>query len=348
MRYNLAFIGFGTVGQGLAKILIDKKALLKKKHDFDFKVVAVSDIQKGSVFNENGLRLEKLLQLVQKTGKIENYKDGKEDLSSKEIIEKDIVDIIIEATWTNLETGEPGLTHLRKALSVGKHVVTSNKGPIALAYHELMQIAKANNVFLRFEGTVLSGTPVINLVLEDLAGAYIKSIKGIVNGTTNYILTQMETGESYEDALKTAQKLGYAESDPTMDVEAWDPTAKITILANVAMGGNLKPKDVERKGITDVSIEDIEAAGRENKRVKLIAKAWRKNGQIKAKVSPEKIPLTNILAHIGGNLNALTFDTDVLKESTIVGRGAGGIEAGYALLSDMLAINRQLSKPRID
>lgn len=348
MRHNLAFVGFGTVGQGLAKILIEKRTLLKKKYDFDFKVVAVSDIKKGSVFNENGLHLEKLLQLVQKTGKIENYKDRKEGLSSKEMIEKDIVDIIIEATWTNLETGEPGLTHLRKALTVGKHVVTSNKGPIALAYHELTQIAKAHNVFLRFEGTVLSGTPVINLVLEDLAGAYVKSIRGIVNGTTNYILTQMEAGESYEDALKTAQKLGYAESDPTMDVEAWDPTAKITILANVAMGGNLKPKDVERKGITDVSIEDIEAARRENKRVKLIAKAWRKNGEIKAKVSPEKIPLTDILAHIGGNLNALTFDTDVLKEATIVGRGAGGIEAGYALLSDMLAINRQLSKPRID
>ncbi len=346
MKYNLAFIGFGNVGQGLARILVDKKNLLKKRHNFEFNVVAVSDIKKGSIFDENGLDLEKLLQLVQKTGTIENYGDGQKGLSSIEIIEKDTADIIIEVTWTNLETGEPGLTHIRKALAAGKHVVTTNKGPIALAYRELMQIAKVHNVFLRFEGTVLSGTPAISLALEDLAGAYVKSVRGIVNGTTNYILTQMEAGASYEEALETAQKLGYAEADPTMDVEAWDPVAKITILANVVMGGDLKVKDVERRGITSITIEDIKAAQREGERIKLIAKAWRENGEIKAKVSPEKVPLTDVLAHIGGTLNALTFDTDVLKEVTTVGRGAGGVEAGYALLSDMLAINRYLGGTR--
>lgn len=346
MKYNLAFIGFGIVGQGLANILVEKKALLKRKYGFEFNVVAVSDIKKGSILNEDGLNLEKLLQLVQKTGTIRNYKGGHKDLSGIEIIKKSNADMILEVTWTNLETGEPGLTHLKKALEAGKHVVTTNKGPIALAYRELVQIAKAHNVFLRFEGTVLSGTPAINLALEDLAGTYVKSIRGIVNGTTNYILTQMEAGASYKEALETAQKLGYAEADPTMDVEAWDPTAKIIILANVVMGGNLKVKDVERKGITDVTITDIKAAQKENKRIKLIARAWRENDKIKARVSPEKVPLTDVLAHIGGALNALTFDTDVLKEVTIVGRGAGGMEAGYALLSDMLAINRCISGTR--
>jgi len=346
MIYHLAFIGFGIVGQGLAKILVDKKPLLEEKYDFEFNVVAVSDIRKGSVFNEDGLNLEKLLQLAQKTGTIKDYEGGRKDLSSTEIIEKSNADIILEVTWTNLETGEPGLTHIKKALAAGKHVVTTNKGPIALAYRELMQIAKAHNVFLRFEGTVLSGTPAINLALEDLAGAYVKSIRGIVNGTTNYILTQMEAGASYREALKTAQKLGYAEADSAMDVEAWDPVAKITILANVVMGGDLKVKDVERMGITGVTIEEIKAAQKEGKRIKLIAKAWREDGEIKAKVSPEKVPLTDVLARIGGALNALTFDTDVLKEVTIVGRGAGGIEAGYALLSDMLAINRYLGGTR--
>ena len=340
MKFNLAFIGFGTVGQGLAKILVDKEELLKRKYNFEYNVVAVSDIKKGSVYNENGLNLKKLLQLVQQTGKIEDYEGGQKGLSSVEVIEKSNADIILEVTWTNIETGEPGLTHMKTALNAGKHVVTTNKGPIALAYHELVQIAKAHNVFLRFEGTVLSGTPAINLSLEDLAGAHVKSVRGIVNGTTNYILTQMEAGKSYKEALETAQRLGYAEADPTMDVEAWDPVAKITILANVVMGGNVKVKDVERKGITGVTMEDIKAAKSEGKRIKLIAKAWRENGEVKAKVSPEKIPLTDILAHIGGTLNALTFDTDVLKDVTVVGRGAGGIEAGYALLSDMLAINR--------
>lgn len=346
MKFNLAFVGFGTVGQGLAKILTDKKDYLKRRYDFEFNVVAVSDIKKGSIFNENGLDLEKLLQLAQRTGTIEDYGYGRKSLSSIEVIEKDITDIIVEVTWTNLETGEPGLTHIKKALAAGKHVVTTNKGPIALAYRELMQIARARNVLLRFEGTVLSGTPAINLALQDLAGAYVKSIKGIVNGTTNYILTQMEADASYKEALETAQKLGYAEADPTMDVEAWDPVAKITILANVVMGGDLKVKDVERTGITSITTEDVKSARREGKRIKLVARVWRENGEIKAKVSPEKVPLTDVLAHIGGTLNALTFDTDVLGEVTMVGPGAGGIEAGYALLSDMLVINRCLGGTR--
>jgi len=344
--HNLAFIGFGTVGQGLANILVDKKAHLKREYGFEFKVVAVSDIKKGSILNEDGLDLEKLLKLAQKTGEIKGYEGGRKDLSSLEIIEKSNADIILEVTWTNLKTGEPGLTHVKKALEAGKHVVTTNKGPIALAYRELMKTAKAHKAFLKFEGTVLSGTPAINLALEDLAGAHVKSIRGIVNGTTNYILTQMEAGASYEGALETAQKLGYAEADPTMDVEAWDPVAKITILANVVMGGDLKVRDVERKGITGITNEEIKAAQREGKRIKLIAKAWRENGEIKAKVSPEKVLLTDVLAHVGGTLNALTFDTDVLKEVTIVGRGAGGTEAGYALLSDMLAIDRYLGGTR--
>lgn len=346
MRYNLAFIGFGNVGQGLAKILVNKRAFLEKEYDFEFNVIAVSDIKKGVILNEDGLDLDKILQLAQKKGTIGAYENGRKDLSSIEIIETGALDIIIEATWTNLKTGEPGLTHIERALSQGKHVVTTNKGPIALAYHKLMQTAKAHNVFLRFEGTVLSGTPAINLTLEDLAGAHVNSIRGIVNGTTNYILTQMETGQSYKKALETAQKLGYAEADPAMDVDAWDPTAKITILANAVMGGSLKVEDVDRRGITEVTIEEIKEAQKEGKRIKLIAQAWRNKGKVTARVSPEKLLFTDVLAHIGGTLNALTFDTDVLKEVTVVGRGAGGIEAGYALLSDMLAINRYLARRR--
>ncbi|MEM3694978.1 MAG: homoserine dehydrogenase [Candidatus Bathyarchaeia archaeon] len=343
MKYNLAFIGFGNVGQGLATILADKKAMLKERYGFDFQVVAISDIKKGSIYNEAGLKLKEILRLARKTGTIEDYEGGRKDLSSIEIIEKSNADIVLEATWTNLENGEPGLTHIKKALENGKHVATTNKGPIALAYHELMRTAKAHNVFLRFEGTVMSGTPAINLALEDLAGAHVNTVRGIVNGTTNYILTRMEKGATYKGALEEAQRLGYAEADPTMDVEAWDPVAKIIILANVVMGGSLKVKDVEREGITKITLSDIKAAKKAGERIKLIAKAWRESGKVKAKVSPEKVPLTDVLAHIEGTLNALTFNTDVLGDVTVVGRGAGGIEAGYALLSDMLAIHRYLS-----
>jgi homoserine dehydrogenase len=342
MVYNLAIIGFGTVGQGLARILVNKKDLLERNNNFKFKVVAISDIIKGTVIDQNGLNLAKFLQDVQKEGKISGIK--KSDFSSVEIIENSAVNIVVETTWTNLETGEPGLTHIKKALALGKHVVTTNKGPIALAYNELSKIAKVHNAFLGFEGTVLSGTPAINLALRNLAGASVKTIRGILNSTTNYILTQMETGTTYRNALKRAQTLGYAEADPKMDVEAYDAAAKTTILANVVMNGNIKVTDVIRKGITDITVHDIRTANLKRKKIKLIAKVWRENGRIQGQVSPKALSSTDILANINGTLNALTYSTDLLNDVTVIGRGAGGIEAGYALLSDMLALNQKLIK----
>ena len=346
MKFNLAFIGFGVVGEGFAQILRGKRGLLRRKYNLEYEVVAISDIKKGSVLDETGLNLPSILDLVRKTGSIEGYEGGRKGLSSLETIRESNADVIVEVTWTNLKTGEPGLTHIRESLTSGKHVITSNKGPIAVAYPELKGLARSHNVFLRFESTVLSGTPALNLRLESLAGLDISSVRGIVNSTTNYILTEMEKGKSYAEALKETQRLGYAEADPTMDVEGWDAVGKVVILANIVMDGNLKVGDVERMGITGVSSEDVEEAKLEGKRIKLIAQAWRKNGLIKAKVSPEKIPHTDFLAHVDGTLNALTFTTDGIGEVTIIGRGAGGVEAGYGLLSDLIAINSHLSSQK--
>lgn len=343
MKFNLAFIGFGVVGQGFAQLLVSKRDLLLRKYGLEYNVVAISDVTKGSVLDEDGLSLPSILDLVRKTGSIEGYVGGRKGLSSLETIKDSPADVIVEVTWTNLKTGEPGLTHIKESLASGRHIVTTNKGPIAVAYHELKQLADAHHVFLRFEGTVLSGTPALNLGLEDLAGLDIASVRGIVNSTTNYVLTEMDRGRSYADALKEAQRLEYAEADPTMDVEGWDAVAKIVILANTMMEANLKVMDVERTGITGHTLEDVERAKLAGTKIKLIAQAWRKGGVVKAKVSPERMPLTDFLAHVDGTLNALTFTTDGLGEVTIVGRGAGGIEAGHALLSDLIAINRYLS-----
>jgi homoserine dehydrogenase len=343
MRLNLAFIGFGVVGQGFAQTLMRKRDLLRRKYNLEYEVVAISDIKKGSVLDETGLKLPSILDLVRKTGSIEGYEGGRKGLSSLETIRESNADVIVEVTWTNLKTGEPGLTHIRESLTSGRHVITSNKGPIAVAYPELKSLARSHKVFLRFESTVLSGTPALNLGLESLAGLDISSVRGIVNSTTNYILTEMEKGRSYAEALREAQGLGYAEADPTMDVEGWDAVGKVVILANAVMDGNLKVGDVERTGITGVSSEDVEEAKLEGRRIKLIAQAWKRDGVVKAKVSPEKIPLTDFLAHVNGTLNALTFTTDGLGEVTVIGRGAGGVEASHGLLSDLIVINRRLS-----
>ena len=347
MNYSLAFIGFGTVGQGLAEILLEKRALLKQRYGFDYSVVAISDMLKGSVYKEEGLELEKILALVKEKGKIDDYPTGIKGWDSIKTIRDTNAEIIIEVTYTDIKTGEPAITHIKTALSNKKHVVTTNKGPIALAYKELSNLAKENGVFLRFEGTVLSGTPSLNLGLEALAGINIREVKGILNGTTNYILTEMEKGKSYDEALKEAQTLGYAEAKPDADVEGWDALAKIVIIANVLMDANIKVVDVERKGITKLTLNDIEEAKRENKRWKLIARAWRDNTKIRAKVTPEKVSKDDFLASVSGVTNALTFITDDLGELTIVGPGAGRRETGFALLTDILNIHSRTCSSRL-
>ncbi len=338
--WRIGIIGFGNVGQGFLRILERKGEYLRRRYGLEFKVVGIADPVKGSVYDPNGLNLKRIVELLDSHGDIKGYEGGRKDIDSLFLCRSPDINVVAEATPTNVETGEPGLTHIREALRNGKHVITTNKGPIALAYPELRRIAEERGVHLRFEGVVMSGTPSLNLALEAMAGVDISRIEGIVNGTTNFILTKMEEGMSYEEALREAQRLGYAEADPTADVEGWDAAVKAVILANVVMGGSITIKDVEREGITKVTKEDVLRARREGFRIKLIAEVVREGSRIKASVKPRKIPLTHPLANVMGATNALTFHTDHLGQVTIVGPGAGRVETGQALLSDLLAIHR--------
>ncbi|MCW4012474.1 MAG: homoserine dehydrogenase [Candidatus Bathyarchaeota archaeon] len=337
---NIALIGFGAVGKSLAETIRDKHDWLKERYGLDAKLVAISGRSKGSIYDSEGLDLEELLEVFNETGNLESYPKGIKGLSSMEIITETNAQIIAEATITNIKTGEPTLSYVKAALSKGKHVVTSNKGPAALAYNELQKLALENGVQFRIESTVLSGTPAINFSTESLAGHKITSVKGIINGTTNYILAEMEQGRPYEDALVEAQRLGYAEADPTADVDGWDAVAKIMILGNVVLGGDLRSSDVERTGITGITMEDVEAAKAEEKRIKLIAEAYMEDGVVKAKVAPTWLPLSDPLANVNGTLNAITVMTDGLEEVTVIGGGAGGLGTAHGLLSDIIAIHR--------
>lgn len=342
---RIAFIGFGVVGQGLAEILLEQKKELKENFNFDFNVVAISDKLKGSVYDEDGLNLEKILDIVKTTGKIEDYPGGIKGWDSLKTITETNANLIVEVSWTDIETGEPAITHVKSALKCYKHVVMTNKGPIALAAKELLEISSKNGVEIRFEGTVLSGTPAINLGKNNLAGSIITKITGIVNGTTNYILTEMEKGLGYAEALKQAQELGYAEADPTADVEGYDALGKIVILANVIMGGNITKDQVPCEGITNITSRDIKKAREEGKRWKLIAGAELSgDGKISAHVKPEKILLDHPLAAVSGPINALTYTTKYLGDVTIIGPGAGRAATGYALLTDILDIHREISR----
>lgn len=346
-HYRLAMIGFGNVGQGLAQILQERGAALAQQHGVAFQIVAVSDLLKGSVYDPQGLDVAALLAAVGDGAGAGNGKPlagvpaPHHGWDALRTIGESNADIVLEMSYTDLETGEPALTHVRHALQNGKHVVTTNKGPTALHFPELQRLAQENGVTLGVEGTVMSGTPTLRLGMELLAGAGIRRVQGILNGTTNYILTQMEAGASYEEALAEAQEKGYAEADPSGDVEGHDAAGKVVILANLLLDLPLTMADVACEGITALTPQEIRAAQEAGERWKLIGMAARTENGYEASVRPTRLPLSHPLASVSGATNAITYTTDLLGEVTLVGPGAGRVETGYALLGDMLAIARQ-------
>jgi len=343
MIYNLAIIGYGNVGIGFTDILQQKALHLKNDLNIDVNVVAICDIQKGSIYHPAGLDLKIVDSLIKDGQSLEKYPDASCGLSSIQTITETNANVIIELTLTNLETAEPALTHVQTALLNRKHVITSNKGPSVLHHRQLNKLATENKVQYKIEGTVMSGTPVINSAQKNLAGCTIRKICGILNGTTNYILSEMEKGNEYQDVLQKAINLGYAEADPSGDIEGWDAVAKVVIISNVLFDANVSPMEVTRKGITHISRQDAESALEEGFRWKLIGEIENLNDTIIASVKPQKLPLTDPLANVMGNSNAITFDTDLLGPVTIIGAGAGRTETGYSILIDLISIHEAQS-----
>lgn len=344
MVHKLAFIGFGVVGQGLADILHKKKEELRKEEGFEAQIVAISDLMKGSIYDPEGLDIETIFQVLEETGHLENYPDTPRLMkgwNSLQTIRETNADTIVEVSYTDVKTGQPAIDHCRAAFETGKNVVMSNKGPVALAYQELAEMAKKQRVHWGFEGTVMSGTPALRMPVVTLAGNEITEIRGILNGTTNYILTKMEEeGITYEEALTQAQSLGYAEADPSSDVEGYDARYKIVILSNHVMNIPLSVEEVSCQGITAITLDDIEKAKQEGKCWKLIAKAKKENGKVIASIAPEKVDKADPLASIRGATNAIAYECDLLGTVTLSGAGAGKVETGFSLLIDLITINR--------
>ncbi len=337
---RLLLIGFGTVAQGLAELLLEKDKELREKYSLDLKVVGISDMLKGSAYAPDGIDLSQVVKLA-KAGKKLDELPGKFDGDALAMIEAADADMMVEATYTDIKTGEPATSHIRAALNKGMHVTTTNKGPVALFYQDLARLAADKGVKFLYEGTVISGTPLLNLIRETLAGSHITEMKGILNGTTNYILSQMEEGQPYDAVLKKAQELGYAEAVPDADVLGWDALAKVTILANTVFGVDVKPDAFPCKGITEISADMIAEAKARGKRYKLIGKVWRDGDSVKGSVGPEEMDLSHPLAGVMGATNAVTITTDTLGDVTIVGPGAGRVETGYSVLIDIIAVGGQ-------
>ncbi len=339
-EYKLAIIGFGNVGQGLIKIISEKRPLLRKKFGIELTIVAVCDQLKGSIADAEGLDPELLLSDFAQYGNLKNIPATNKGWNAIETINNSGADILIELAFTDLKTGEPALSHIKQALNNGMHVSMTNKGPVALHFPELQKLALSKNVQIGIEGTVMSGTPSLYLAQEMLLAAGIIKIQGILNGTTNYILGAMSNGVSYKEALKQAQQLGYAESDPSGDVDGHDAAAKVVILGNHLLDLTLKLEDIDLKGISQISNEDISAARKANKHWKLIGSVEKNDNGFIASVKPVMLSSEHPLAAIKGATNAITYSTELLGDITLIGPGAGRIETGYAVIEDILSIHK--------
>jgi homoserine dehydrogenase len=335
---RIILIGCGVVGQSFARILIHREAELVKNYGFHPRVVAIVD-KGGAAINPKGLDLEKMLSLKGEKGTVATIREyGHLAMSVLDVIESVEAEAMVEATPTNIKDGEPGLSHIKTAFKTGKHVVTTNKGPLALALPALTELADYNKVYLRFSGTVGAGTPVLELAKKCLLGDRIVSIRGILNGTTNYILTEMDEKHiTFQQALENAQRLGYAETDPSMDVDGIDAACKLVIMANWIMNKKVTLKDVSVQGIRNVTLQALEEAARRNCTIKLVG-SINNNLKLKSTEISKHDPLS-----VGGVLNAVTFVSEFAGEETIIGRGAGGMETASAILRDLLDIKQNLA-----
>ncbi|WP_133015430.1 homoserine dehydrogenase [Clostridium cuniculi] len=335
---DIGLIGFGGIGQAFVKLLVEKKKYIFEKYNLDLKVkyILKSD---GGIYESNGIDLEELAEFINKKKSIKEHILWKENLKFEEMIQNNDVDTLVELTSTNIETGEPGLTHIKTALESGINVVTGNKGPIILKYKELKEIADKNSVKLKVGCTTGGALPSINGGLYDVAGSEIQAIEGILNGTTNYILSKMSMEEvSYEEALAQAQKDGIAEANPSLDVLGYDTACKIVILANVLMDANIKLEDIEVKGITEVKLDTIKESKKENEKLKLIGRVYREDNMVKAYVRPIKIKEDHPLYFVDYKNKGVFFKTDSLGDISIIGGASGTRNAAASILRDLVLV----------
>ncbi len=336
MILRLVIIGFGNVGKEFARLLLSKREWLLKCKGLDVEVLAIATKNRGSLISDRALDLEKVLEYSREHDTLKEFGPENTPLSPIEIISKTDADMMVELTTLNIETGLPAIDHIKTAFDMSMDVITANKGPIAHAYKDLRNMARSRGVHFRFEGTVMDGTPIFNLVEKTLPGCEITGLEGILNSTSNFVLAKMEVGMTMEAAIREAQSRGIAEADPSLDIDGWDAAAKITALANVLMDAEANPKKVSRKGIRDVTRGDIDAATKKGKKIKLIASAKSVGGLIELSVSPQTVGPDSPFWSVDGTSSALTIKTDLMGDLTIIESGGEVTQTAYALFSDII------------
>lgn len=341
-HYRLSFIGFGNVARALVRLLERKRDVLREKHGITYSVTGIATGRHGFAVNPDGLDVNQALELVE-NGRSISHLSSIDVQDSISVIQHSRADVMFENSPVNTQTGQPALDHIRLALNLGQHAITANKGPVVYGYRELTALAESKGKKFRFESTVLGGAPVFSVFREAFPLAELSSIKGIFNATTNIILSRMESGESYEDAVRYCQSIGVAETDPTNDVDGWDAAIKVAALVTVLMDTPMTPQQVNPTGIRGITSEMIASAKAEGRRYKLVCSAEKVGDTVTASVAPQLMDSSSPLYGMMNSSTGLTLRTDVILDYSITlsekpGMQGGPIETAYGLFADFVNI----------
>lgn len=331
-EYKLAFLGFGNVGKALARLFLQKRDELEQRYGITFLATGIYTARHGAAINHDGLDLEAVLQ----ASDYDDFCTEPRPRDAFDFIRRCGAHVLFENSPVNYESGQPAVDHLRLALELGMHGVTANKGPVVHAYQELTALAAEQGRKFYFESAVMDGAPIFSLFREALPGANLISLRGVLNSTTNMILTRMEQGESFDAAVAYCQKIGIAETDPSGDIDGWDAAVKVAALATVLMKMPLKPADVEKQGIRHITPEEVARAKAAGQRWKLVCSARRTATGIEARVAPELVDTNSPMFGVERTTSIVQFETDVLGLLSVVEADPGPHTTAYGLFADFL------------
>jgi homoserine dehydrogenase len=354
VRADLALLGFGNVARRFVSLIEERAGTLLAAHGLECRVVAIATARHGGAWNPAGLDTAQAVRVVESGGSLSRLPPNLQAQPVGDAFDAIVhvassnadLRIVVETTTLDIRAGRPAIDHIRAAIEAGCDAVTANKGPAAFAYDDLQRRADAAGVSFLFEGAVMDGIPIFNLVRETLPAVRIQGFRGVVNSTTNHILSALEDGEAFAPALERMQAEGIAEADASLDVDGWDAAAKAAALANVLMNARTTPQAVERTGIGPESATQAVEARRRGKRLRLVASAHRDGGLVRVSVRPEELPESDLLAGLRGMANALVLQTDLLGEMAICQLDGGLTQTAYALLADVITVAKRRQAPR--
>ncbi|MEG0774511.1 hypothetical protein [Clostridium sp.] len=331
---KICLVGFGNSGQEFCRLILNREP--------DIKITAIATKSKGNLLCDKGIDIEKVLNEIEVKNQFSLDNPCRVEMCTEDIIKRSGADVLIELSTLSIKDGQPAIFHIETALNNNMHVITANKGPLAWDFKRLEKLAREKSKKFLYETTVMDGAPIFNLVKYTLPGCKVLSFKGILNSTTNFILEEMEQGKDYEAAIKEAQRRGFAEADPSIDVDGWDAAAKTAAISNVLLGGEITPLDVNTQGIGAITNHMIEEARLNGNKFKLICEGYIEAGKVIAKVYPKLVPVTDMLSTIDATSSILCITTDLMGEVCIVEKNPEIQQTAYGIYSDLINLSKDI------